>query len=50
MATRRKVKEIAEDSRPVMKIQLDYKTVITLRDPDKLEFWKQKYPKLQILD
>lgn len=35
-----KVKEL----QPKIKVRLDSKTVITIRDMTKLEFWKEKFP------
>lgn len=35
-----KVKEL----KPRIKVRLDSKTVITIRDMGKLEFWKEKFP------
>ena len=49
MATKRTKKEM-KIHEPNIRVRLDYKTIITLKDPSKLEFWKQKYPKLEVLD
>ncbi len=35
-----KVKEL----KPKIKVRLDSKTIITIRDMTKLDFWKEKYP------
>jgi len=35
-----KVKEL----KPKIKVRLDSKTIITIRDMGKLDFWKEKYP------
>ena len=40
-----KVKEL----KPKIKVRLDSKTVITIRDMAKLDFWKEKYPKAVII-
>lgn len=42
----KKVKEL----KPKFKVRLDNKTVITIRDMSKLEFWKEKYPEASIID
>jgi hypothetical protein len=42
----KKIKEL----QPNIKVRLDQRTVITLKDPSKLEFWKQKFPKLEIIE
>jgi hypothetical protein len=49
MAARRKKKKEEKTLQPNIKVRLDYKTVITLKDPSKLDFWKEKYPKLEVL-
>lgn len=46
MARKKREKEL----QPNIKVRLDRRTVITIRDRSKLEFWKQKYPKLEILE
>ena len=46
MAKKKKVKEL----QPNIKVRLDGRTVITVRDPSKLDFWREKYPKLEILE
>ncbi len=45
MATRRrkKVEEIKELD-PKIKVRLDNKTIITIRDMTKLAFWKERFP------
>jgi hypothetical protein len=32
-----------------IKVRLDAKTIITLNNIKALDFWKQRYPKLQVL-
>ncbi|MCH2199547.1 MAG: hypothetical protein MK081_12270 [Flavobacteriales bacterium] len=49
MATRRK-KKVVKIPEPNIRVRLDSKTVITLKDASKLEFWKQRYPKLVVLE
>jgi hypothetical protein len=39
-----KVKELAN-----IKVRLDERTVITLRDMTKLAFWKEKYPNAKVI-
>lgn len=46
MARKKREKEL----QPNIKVRLDRRTVITIRDRSKLEFWQQKYPKLEILE
>ena len=31
------------------KVQLDHRTVITVKGLEKLQFWMKKYPKLQVI-
>jgi len=46
MAKKKKTKEL----QPNIKVRLDGRTVITVRDPSKLDFWREKYPKMEILE
>ena len=46
MARKKKAKEL----QPNIKVRLDRRTVITIKDMSKLDFWKQKYPNLEILE
>ncbi|NEN22666.1 hypothetical protein G3O08_03990 [Cryomorpha ignava] len=41
-----KVKEL----KPKFKVRLDAKTVITIRDMGKLEFWKEKFPDAMVIE
>jgi hypothetical protein len=41
-----KIKEL----KPEIKIQLDHKTIITLKDMKKFDFWKEKYPKAMVIN
>jgi hypothetical protein len=50
MATRRTRKKIEKIQEPNIRVKLDYKTIITLKDASKLAFWKERYPKLEVLD
>lgn len=44
----RKKKE-EKELQPNIKVRLDYKTVITIRDIRKLAFWKEKYPNAEVI-
>lgn len=45
MATRRRRKTAEmKELKPKIKVRLDNKTIITIRDMTKLEFWKEKFP------
>jgi hypothetical protein len=39
-----------KDLQPKIKVRLDRKTVITVRDMSKIAYWKEKYPNLEILN
>ena len=43
--SKNKIEEVVKQ----IKVRLDKRTVITLKDLSALEFWKEKYPKLQII-
>lgn len=45
---RRKPNKIKELD-PKIKVRLDSKTVITIRDMAKLEFWKEKFPNAVVI-
>lgn len=32
-----------------VRVRLDQRTVITIRDPTKLDFWKERYPEAKII-
>jgi len=36
--------------KPKIKVRLDSKTVITIRDMEKLEFWKEKFPEAMVIE
>lgn len=40
-------KEIAKKK---LRVRLDHKTIITIKDRAKLNFWKERYPKAVVLD
>tara|TARA_B100000768_G_scaffold120873_1_gene111839 strand:+ start:2101 stop:2307 length:207 start_codon:yes stop_codon:yes gene_type:complete len=46
MARKKRSKEL----QPNIKVRLDRRTVITVRDEEKLAFWKEKYPQLEVLE
>ena len=46
MARKKKEKQL----QPNIKVRLDRRTIITVRDQEKLEFWRQKYPNLEIIE
>lgn len=50
MATRRTKKKAEKVIEPNLRVKLDYKTIITLKDKSKLAFWKERYPQLEVLD
>lgn len=33
-----------------IKVRLDHKTIITIKDMAKFSFWKERYPKAVVLD
>lgn len=48
MARRKKSSE--KELQPNIKVRLDRRTVITVRDSSKLAYWKEKFPALEILE
>ncbi len=38
------------DSSPRIKVQLDYRTVITVKTTQALDMWLSKYPEAKVLD
>ena len=46
MARKKRSKEL----QPNIKVRLDRRTIITVRDRSKLDFWREKYPNLEILE
>ena len=46
MARKKRSKEL----QPNIKVRVDRRTVITVRDQEKLAFWKEKYPNLEVLE
>ena len=46
MARKKREKEL----QPNIKVRLDRRTVITVRDQEKLEYWREKYPALEIIE
>lgn len=49
MRKKRKVKSPPDKNIPLIKVQLDYKTIITIRSLDVLSIWKEKYPNLEVI-
>ena len=45
-----KTKKIVEDNRPRYKVQVDHKTVITVRTMEAVKSWIQRYPAAKLLD
>lgn len=45
-----KTKKQIVDNRPKIKIQLDYKTTITVRTMDAFKAWKDRYPDAKLID
>ena len=43
-------KVVEEDNRPRYKVQIDYKTVITVRTKEAVKSWMQRYPAAKVLD
>ncbi|MGB1383658.1 MAG: hypothetical protein ACPG66_06970 [Flavobacteriales bacterium] len=43
-------KKSEKELQPNIKVRLDRRTVITVRDSSKLAYWKEKFPALEILD
>lgn len=38
-----------KELKPKIKVRLDNKTIITIRDMTKLEFWKEKFPNAVVI-
>ncbi len=45
-----KTNKIVIDNRPTIKIQLDYRTTITIRSIDPYKVWKNKYPEAILIE
>ena len=45
-----KTKKIVIDNRPIIKIKLDYKTTVAVRNMDAYKVWKDKYPEAIIIE
>jgi len=45
----RKKKTKIKELQPKIKVRLDSKTVITIRDMAKLDFWKEKFPNAVVI-
>jgi len=46
---KRTLEEMKQEDKTNIKVRLDARTVITVRDMAKLDFWKEKYPNLVVL-
>ena len=44
-----KRKVIKEDTRPIIKLMIDYKTIISVRNKQALDLWMEKYPKAKVI-
>ena len=44
-----RTKKIVVDNRPKIKIQVDYRTVITVRTMNAFNAWKVRYPEAKII-
>jgi hypothetical protein len=42
--------KIQEDTLPRIKVQLDYRTVITVKSRHAVDMWLSKYPDAKVLD
>ncbi len=47
--SRRRKKDAVKELDPKIKVRLDSKTIITIRDMAKLEFWKEKFPNAVVI-
>ena len=45
-----RTKKIKIDNRPIFKVRIDYRTVITVRSLDAIKMWQEKYPEAKILE
>lgn len=45
-----KTKKLVEDTRPRFKVQIDYKTLITVRTMEAVKSWIQRYPEAKLVD
>lgn len=43
-------KEVAPDNRPKYKLQIDFRTTITVRSEGALKAWKERYPEAKLID
>lgn len=50
MATRRRKKtDVQKELDPKIKVRLDNKTIITIKDMAKLAFWKERFPNAEVI-
>ena len=45
-----KTKKTIIDNRPIIKIQLDHRTTITVRTMNALNVWKERYPEAKVVE
>jgi hypothetical protein len=45
-----KAKKIITDNRPRFKVQIDYKTIITVRTMEAVKNWIQRYPAAKLVE
>jgi hypothetical protein len=45
-----KTKKIIIDNRPRFKVQIDYKTIITVRTMEAVKSWISRYPEAKLID
>ena len=43
-------KKSEKELQPNIKVRLDRRTVITVRDSSKLAYWKEKFPAMEIIE
>ncbi|HLV53147.1 MAG TPA: hypothetical protein VKY29_03945 [Cryomorphaceae bacterium] len=46
---RAKKKSAVKELKPKIKVRLDNKTIITIRDMTKFDFWKEKFPNAVVI-
>lgn len=42
--------KVTQEKPKNIRVRLDHKTIITIKGKSKLNFWKEKYPKAEVLD
>lgn len=46
---KKKIQQPENDNRPIFKIALDYKTIITVRSKEAIERWLDKFPNARVI-